>query len=443
MRGAKRAIGALAAVLVVTGPAAAETDGERARQDRVEELERKVDVLTEELARLRTEQAVPETGELRSYMGLGPAASRIYGIGKGLSIGGYAEGYYRRYVGDEDADPRDNFDFADALRTVLYVGYKFDERFVFNSEIEFEHAKTDENPNGQAGEVAVEFAAVDWLMREWINLRAGLVLVPMGFVNEVHEPPFFHGVLRPEVEQRIIPSTWRENGAGVYGSLGEQLQYRAYVVTGLDARGLSPSELRGARANGNRARAEDLAGVLRVDWTPPWLEGALVGGSIYSGGIDQDLSGFGDSNLTLWELHAQYRRYGLELRGLVTQALLGNAADLTRSLRAEGDLDADETIASSWLGGYLEAAYDVMPWIAPDSGMYLAPFVRYEWYDTQYDVPNGAEFSADDSKQISLWTPGISFKPHPNVVFKLDYRRFSPDEGERADEVQVGFGVAF
>lgn len=159
--------------------------------------------------------------------------------------------------------------------------------------------------------------------------------------------------------------------------------------------------------------------------------------------MDQDLQGFSDSNLTLWELHGQYRRHGLELRGLVTQAIVSDAANLTRSLRADGELDDDQTIANTWLGWYVEAAYDVMPWIAPDTGWYLAPFLRYEWYDTQYDVPNGADFSPDPRLRLSLWTPGITFKPHPNVVFKLNYRRFEPDEGEREDEVQVGFGLAF
>jgi hypothetical protein len=443
MQGRRRAIGIAVTAVAIAAAASAETDAERAQQDRIADLEQKVDVLTEELAQMRTEQVVSREGELESFTGLGPAASRIYGLARGLSIGGYAEGYYNHFAGDENADPRDNYDLADALRTVLYVGYKFNEQFVFNSEIEFEHATTGENLDGQAGEVSVEFAALDWRLREWANLRTGLVLVPMGFVNEVHEPPFFHGVLRPEVETRIIPTTWRENGVGVYGRLGETLEYRGYVVTGLDARGVQPNQLRGARGDGNRARAEDVAGVLRVDWTPPWVEGALLGGSLYSGGMDQDVQGFSNANLTLWELHAQYRRYGLELRGLVTQALVSGAADLTRSLRAAGDIDEDQTIAHNWLGWYVEAAYDVMPWIAEGSDWYLAPFVRYEWYDTQYGVPNGDEFSADRALRVSLWTPGITFKPNPNVVFKLNYRNFDPAEGGRADEVQVGFGVAF
>jgi hypothetical protein len=444
MRGWERAIGVLVTSLAVAATAAAQGDDEAlARQDRIEELERKVEVLTDEIAKLRTEQAVPEERGLESYMGMGPAASKIYGVARGLSLGGYAEGFYRHYAKD---DSTDDVDRADALRAVLYVGYKFTDSLVFNSEIEFEHGTTGRNLDGETGSVSVEFAALDWMFRDYANLRTGLVLVPMGFVNEVHEPPFFHGVMRPEVEQRIIPSTWRENGVGLYGRLGEQLEYRTYVVTGLDARGVSPSNLRGARSSGNRSRAEDLAGVLRVDWTPPWIEGGLVGASVYHGGIDQQRDGYPGSDLTMWEAHAEFRRWGLELRGLVTQAFVSDAGDLTLALRDDdgrpgGALGDTQAIAKRWLGWYLEAAYDVMPWLAPDSGFYLAPFLRYERFDTQQGMPSG--FAQDGTKDIRLITPGISFKPHPNVIFKVDYRDFDADQGEIADEVQLGFGVAF
>jgi hypothetical protein len=444
MRGWERATGILVTSLALAATAAAQDDAALARQDRIDELERKVEVLTDELAKMRTEQAVPEERGLESYMGMGPAASKIYGISRGLSLGGYAEGFYRHFAKD---DSTSDVDRSDLLRAVLYVGYKFTDKLVFNSEIEFEHASTSANVDGQSGEVSVEFAALDWMWHEAANLRTGMVLVPMGFVNEVHEPPFFHGVMRPEVEQRIIPTTWRENGIGLYGRIGEQLEYRSYVLTGLDAWGMGPSNLRGTRSKGNRARAEDLAGVFRVDWTPPWTEGALFGASVYHGGIDQqrdypDHPGADpDSDLTMWEAHAQYRRWGLELRALVTQAFVSDAGNLTRALRSADRIDADEAIASGWLGWYAEAAYDVMPWIAPDSGFYLAPFARYEWFDTQWDMPS--DFESDGSKDIRLVTTGLSFKPHPNVIFKLDYRDFDADQGEIADEVQLGFGVAF
>lgn len=432
--------------LLTTAPGAlAATDTEVAQQDRIDELERKVEVLTDELAKLREEQAVPEEGGLESYQGLAPAASRVFGARRGLSIGGYAEGFYRNSIADDGAD---GVDTADALRAVLYAGYKFTDRIIFNSEIEFEHGTTGTNFDAQSGSVSVELATLDFLWKDWLNFRTGLLLMPSGFLNEVHEPPFFHGVVRPEVEQRIIPTTWRENGVGVYGSFSENaVQYRAYVTTGLDAAGLSSNGIRNARTSGNRARAEDLAGVLRVDWTP--FEGALVGGSIYGGGIDQSRSftnsttsqtfELDDASLLLWELHTQYRWQGLELRGLYARTHLDGAGKIARTFRNAGR--SGNSIAEGTAGWYVEAAYDVMPWIAPDRGWYLAPFFRFEMFDTQIDVPDG--FQTDGTKDVRLYVPGLTFKPHPNVALKLDYRNFDPKDGELADEVELGFGLAF
>jgi hypothetical protein len=433
------ALGAAVTLGLSTGsgaePTAPPTATELAQQDRILELERKVEVLTEELAKIRVETAVPEdtTAPLESYGGMAPAASKIYGIARGLSLGGYAEGNFRAFP---DGDGTDT---SDLLRLVVYSGYKFTEKLMFNSEIEFEHATTEENPSGEEGSVSVEFAALDYLWKDPLNLRGGLLLVPMGFLNEVHEPPFFYGVLRPLVETRIIPTTWSDNGAGIFGRLGENLEYRAYALTALDAQGVRPDSLRDARSNGNQSRAEDWAGVARLDWTP--LEGLLLGGSVYSGEIDQGRSGFPDTQLTLYELHAQYRWRGLALRGLFTQAFIGNAGDLTQTLRNGGAIEPTDTIADTWLGWYVEGAYDLMPWLAPDRGWSMAPFFRYEQVNTQFDVPSG--FSANAADDVQVFTPGIQFKPYPNVVLKFDYQNLVPRQGDSTQAVELGFGLAF
>lgn len=419
-----------------------ESDARLAEEDRIGALEDKIELLTRELARVKEEVVVPdETPPLESYRGLGPAASKVYGLSQGVSLGGYAEGYYRHFTGDTEADGGDDPNRSDALRTVIYVGYKFNESLVFNSEFEFEHGTTSSNKQSGGGSASAEFAALDLMWRPELNFRAGLLLVPVGFVNEIHEPPFFHGVIRPQVEQQIIPTTWRENGLGIFGSLGESFEYRVYVTAALDGLGASPSGYRGSRQKGNRERAEDLAISVRGDWTP--FAGALFGASLYTGEIDHDRTGFSDSRFTLYEFHAQYRYRGLELRGLFAQSFLSNADDFTESLRNVGEIDPDETIAGEHLGFYVEAAYDIWPHLNADRDYYLAPFFRFEYYDTQRDIPNGPTFSADGSNQIRLYHTGLSFKPHPNVVLKIDYRNFNPTKGEKADDLQIGFGVAF
>jgi hypothetical protein len=140
----------------------------------------------------------------------------------------------------------------------------------------------------------------------------GLLLVPMGFINEVHEPPYYLGNHRPEVARRIIPTTWRENGIGIFGQLlGERLSYRIYTVDGFDATGFNQTGIRGGRQNGSDALAEDMAVVGRMDYAPlPFLD---LGGSIYVGNSGQNQSFDGgndpDALTTVWE-YAQVRTQG-------------------------------------------------------------------------------------------------------------------------------------
>jgi hypothetical protein len=426
---------ALAAATLLIAPhlAMATEDAELANDDRIAELERKVEILSDELERTRTAMAVPEEPALESVYGLGPAASKVYGLARGLSLGGYAEGRYTAYVADK-GDENNEIDF---LRFVLYAGYKFTDRILFNSEVEIEHAST-----GEDGSVSLEFATLDFLLADWANVRLGLLLLPMGFVNEIHEPPFYFGTHRPSVERRIIPSTWRENGAGLFGSLlGDQLEYKLYVVNGFDASGFSASGLRGGRQKGSKALAEDFAFVGRLDWRP--VQGLLLGTSGYVGNAGQDQVdseselALPDALTSIWEARAQYRRGGLHLRGLFTWATVNQADRLNAAL--ENDVDA--AIAEEMLGAYGEIAYDIWQWISPDSEMTLEPFYRYEWVDTQQAVPDG--YVRNQALRNQIHTVGMSYKPIPNVVLKADYRNVSAEEGSPADEINLGIGLVF
>ena len=167
-----------------------------------------------------------------------------------------------------------------------------------------EHAST-----GSGGSASVEFATLDYLARPELNLRVGLLLVPMGIVNELHEPNYFLPVNRPATESAIIPSTWRENGVGVFGEVG-QFRYKAYVVNGLDGEDFAGKGLRGGRQKGANAKAEDLAGVLRLDWVP--TSNLMLGGSVYSGGSGQDLAV--DAGTTIAELHADVQIDAVKLQ---------------------------------------------------------------------------------------------------------------------------------
>jgi hypothetical protein len=395
------------------------------------ETDRKVDILASEIEQLKTNVAVPPTADYKSKYGLGPAASKVYSVARGLSIGGYGEGIYTNTVGDTQGTR----DTADALRFVLYTGYKFTDWLVLNSEIEFEHATTSSTVSSGSGSVSVEFLTLDFLARDYANLRMGLVLVPMGFINEIHEPVFFHGANRPEVERVIIPTTWRELGAGIFGEAGD-FTYRAYTLTSLNADGFSSSGIRNGRQNGNRSFVDSYAGTGRLDYEPAWAEGLLVGGSFFVGGTTQDQAEFGNADglLTLWDAHMQYRWRGIELRALGAWGYLDDAKSISNAV--------DSTVANQFDGFYLEAAYDVMPVVLPQfETQYLAPFFRYEHFDTQQHVPSG--LVRDATKDTELYTVGLTYKPHPQIVLKLDYRNFQQAQGERADDVNIGAGFVF
>jgi hypothetical protein len=450
--------GLVAALLIIPSTAvlaaATEEESSLAQEDRIGELERKVEVLTEELERTRTDMAVPES-KLESVFGLGPAASKVYGLTRGLSLGGYAEGLYTGVVKDKRDSGEVNR--IDMLRAVLYTGYKFTDHIVWNSEIEFEHATTSSTESSGSGSVSVEFAALDFLALDELNARVGLVLVPMGFVNEIHEPPFYLGANRPEVERVIIPSTWRENGVGIFGQLaGERLSYRFYTVNGFNAKGFNAGGWRGGRQQGNRALAEDMAFVGRVDYSP--LDWLLVGGSVYVGDSGQDQTTNGvdlpDALTTMWEVHTQLRALGLQVRGLLTMAHLDEAGALTRALgpvalggsgkldtNNNGIIDTGEVVARRMFGAYGEISYEVLQWITPESEMTLEPFFRAEWIDTQDDMPDG--FAADRRKELEIYTAGLHFRPISQVVIKLDYRNKRAEQGAAGDEINAGIGLVF
>ncbi len=396
----------------------------------VKNLERKTDVLSQEVEKLRTNLAIPEEAKYKSAYGLGPAASKVYQVGKGLSIGGYGQASYQARVGDKGNDS----DNADLERIVLYAGYKFTDHILFNSEIEFEHGSTGEGSE-EKGEVSVEFAALDFFLDPMANIRAGLVLMPMGFINTIHEPPFYFGNNRPEVEQRIIPSTWREVGVGLFGELLPNLTYTTYVVNGLNAKKFTSDGIKEGRGGGSEAKAESFGYVARLDYSPNKVPGLTVGGSAYIGnsGQNQDFGGKkADVFTQLYEAHLQWKYRGLEFRTLGSWGHI-NDADVLSSIQ--------NVVGSENFGWYAELGYDVMPLLFPDTTQYLAPFFRYEMLDTVAKAPDG--FDDDLTKDWKIYQVGMQYKPIPNVVIKADYRNRIAQEGPLSDDFNLGFGFIF
>jgi hypothetical protein len=399
--------------------------------ERIAELERRIDLLAGEIERLRTGGAVEEA-TLQGTKGLGPAASNVYRKERGVAIGGYGEALYTNYAERrEDATPSNQTDQFDFLRAVFYVGYKFSDSILFNSEIEIEHAST-----GQDGEVSVEFAYLEFQERPEIGLRAGMLLLPVGFLNELHEPPIFHGAKRPEVERVLIPTTWRENGAGLFGEAGA-FEYRAYAVVGLLSEGFSASGIRGGRQKGARSLAHDFALTGRLDYAG--VPGLLVGASFYTGDSGQGAEVEGQrigGRVSLFDLHGQYQYRGLQLRGLLTRSSIGDVARINQRNELVGDASVGE-LQGGW---YVEAAFDVMT-LAPQSRWRIAPYLRYERLDTQKEVPAGWTPSGGYDQEVL--TAGIEIKPIHEVVLKLDHQWLKNQARIGVNRLNVALGYLF
>lgn len=346
-------------------------------------------------------------------------------------IGGYGEVNLNRYRSSARTDE------ADLRRFVLFFGHRFSDRLRLRSELEVEHAKTE--PGVREGEVALEQAYLEYGITDRVNARAGLMLMPLGILNEVHEPTTFYGVERNFVETLIIPSTWRELGASLQGEIGMGLEYNVGFSTSLDAgRFTEPQNgLRELRTEGNVAPANNGAFFAGLNWRgyPGLLLGAglFTGNTAQRGRTDPLLAGV-KGRLTLWDVHAKYSIGDLDLRALYARATLGDADAITAAAQARSGDPAD-VAPSSLYGWYTEAAYHV--WRRGDFD--LAPFVRYERYNTQQSVPTG--FVADPLNNERVITTGLNFRLHPQVVLKADYQNFRSDTTK--NRVNLGVGYMF
>ncbi|HET9440967.1 MAG TPA: hypothetical protein VFO52_12385 [Longimicrobiales bacterium] len=413
-----------------------------AQQDtaQINELKRQMEALSREIEALRLGSDVVVQADTSAY-GLGPAASKVYRVRQGVSVGGYGEVLYQNFAQErEDDAPSALRDQVDALRLILYVGYKFTDKLLLNSEIEFEHGTT-----GQGGEASVEFAYLDYRHSDAIGLRAGMLLVPMGLLNELHEPPIFLGTTRPETENAIIPSTWRENGFGVFGELGA-FSYRAYVVNGFDAigtpgraSGFSAGGLRGGRQKGAQALIEDPAVVVRADLAPSALRGLMVGGSAYfgkSGQSAQTTAGADiDAGTRIFEGHAQYRAHGLDLRALFALATVDDAALINERRGLTGNASVGEELN----GYYVQGGFDILS--LTNSTQQLTPYVRFEKLNTQAEVPAG--FAANPATDRQVTVLGAEWKPITSVVLKADYQMHKNEAATGVNRFNIALGYLF
>ena len=331
-------------------------------------------------------------------------------------------------------NPENDDPILDFHRFVLLFSHSFSDRIRFVAELELEHAVVEGLE--EKGELELEQAYVDFLIARQFNVRAGMLLAPVGIVNERHEPPVFHGVERPFVDTVIIPTTWFDAGAGVHGEFGTGFRYRLYAMAPLDAAEFSADEgLRGGRQKGSRANARSLAGTGRFEYVG--APGLVLGASFWNGDTGFSFPRI-DSSVTLGEVDGRYRLGELELRSQYAHVSLEGMGELNQALQRT--IGVSPNVARQMRGFYLESSYFVLPYAAPRE---LAVFVRYENFDTQYRMPAG--FQPLKRFDRSAWVVGFSYYPDPDVAAKLDYTivRNQSAVVEAPNSLNIGLGWWF
>jgi hypothetical protein len=299
----------------------------------------------------------------------------------------------------------------DFHRFVLLITHRFSDRIRFVSELELEHAVVEGLEEG--GELELEQAYVDFLLTRRFNVRAGMLLVPVGIINERHEPPTFYGVERPFVDTFIVPTTWFDAGAGVHGELGRGWRYRAYVMAPLNALEFTAEEgLRGGVQKGSDSNIGRPAVTGRLEYVG--MPGLTVGASFWTGRSGFEFRPRFDVPVSLGEADVRYSRDRLELRGQFAQAAITNADLLNDAMgRAVG---VDPNVARTLRGFYGEAGYRV---ISGASYGELGLFARYENFDTQFKMPNGYLPLKELDRDALVF--GVTYWPDPDIAVKADY----------------------
>ncbi len=306
-------------------------------------------------------------------------------------------------------------EFADGTvdfhRFVLLVTHSFTDRIRFVGELEVEHALVEGLE--EAGELELEQAYLDFLLKRSFNVRAGMMLMPIGIINERHEPPVYYGVERPFVDTVIIPTTWFEVGAGVHGEVGRGWRYRAFVTAPLNAAEFSAEEgLREGQQQGSEANIGRPAVTGRVEYVG--YRGLTLGASGWTGRSGFEFRPRFDVPVSLAEADARYSRGRFEARGQFAQSWIDNAGQLNDTLALR--VGVNPNIARSLRGFYAEGGYRLI-----SSARFgdVGTFVRYENFDTQFKMPDGhvplPEFDRN------AWVVGANYWPDPDIAIKVDY----------------------
>lgn len=365
------------------------------------------------------------------------AAPSQSGFGKRLwdntRFGGYGELDY--IVRRENGNGK-GANVYDPHRLVLYVNSDLSDWITLNTELEWEHGGANEKLSSAtelSGEVVVEQAFLDFKLKREFNVKAGIMLVPLGATNLYHEPTNFNSTERPELDKYLIPSTWREMGAGIHGSLGDRVDYQLLVMNGLDGSKFSAKNgLRGGRQNMNKDINRNKAVAGRLEVRPAM--NLYTNLSFYTANSAK----VGTAYTTIAAFDGKYRIKDFEIAGEYVHVYQDDPSML------------NDELGHNMSGYWVEGAWHVMPESLKNGKLAEADavvFARYSELDTQDGGPSNPA-KKDGRYDRSYTTFGVAFKPVTQLAIKADYQIYDDHGAGGAtrlenDKFQVTLGFVF
>jgi hypothetical protein len=421
---------------------------------------------------------VPATRDLTGKTGPVTKPNSLIGLTEspvtGLSIGAYGEVSFGMQQNPAAGGQWQNG--FDAHRLVLLPTYLITPNIIFNAEIEFEHGGSGFDPDDKLhGTAEIEQVWIDFKIADQLNWRApGIDLIPIGYINEHHEPTQFYSVNRPELYNGLIPSTWKAPATSVYGRLAEGLTYTVQASSSLEdfggdfatrtdgnavPAGGYPAGITGSNALGFalpvrgdfRQLSNDVAVSGQLNYGPPMLPGFNGSVSAYytpnttpRGAYADNGLLLGRSSLTMFDTEFRYRipDTGWEARGEYVFVEFGNPANL----RTNNDSDPTNNVGKTMYGYSGELAYHLPLGTILSSDWELVPFYRYTFQDTQTGGYAGSDLNTPTGAgQTQFHTTGIAVFPSPQIALKATYQKVINKDplGAHSDSVLGGVGFFF
>ena len=426
--------------------------------------------------------AAPGQFQTPSWNGPGTATANkgLLGIAPspvtGLSIGAYGEMAFGFQQNPAALGQWQNG--FDAHRLVLLPTYQITENIIFNAEIEFEHAGTGFDGDDKLhGTAEIEQVWVDFKIIDQFNWRApGIDLIPMGYINEHHEPTQFYSVMRPELYNGLIPSTWKAPATSIYGTITEGLTYTIQASSSLedfgddfgtrtDANTVPPfptgyvAGIDGASALGFslpvrgdfKQLSNDIAVAAQLAYSLPFLPGFAGTTSGYytpnttpRGAYADTGMLLGRSSLSMFDSEFRYRiaNTGWEARAEYVYVTFGSPSNL----RANNDSDPTNNVGKSMYGYSAELAYHLPLGNILSSNWELVPFYRYTFQNFQTAGYAGTDLNQPTGAgQTRFHNAGFALFPSPQIVLKVTWQKVINDDpfGARSDSLLGGVGFFF